>query len=625
MLLSPINTNAEQQPLRSQDRRRSTRYSSPSRRETLWSGSGDQQTGNNSTDDEEDSTSSESSVDINDGQDDLIERMLDKEIQREQRAKEQLRLEKMQAERDGVYKKEMEQEKLEEEKHSHQKFIANAQDNKPWKLLTQTLNAVSATQKLMKAGAARSEEKSGPTSPPPPQVALIPPRKTIVQFNTGAGAAERSRHPTFVSPVSPIPSVAEEGHEDVGGVDGKTEGGVKAARPSRVMSSLAAALRERAKVSSSPQLHDATTPTSTSSGNNAAPAPVQASSTASSTPTPASTSVTGTARRGRSYSLINNDILKFTALHNNSSYSLSGALKTHFYGVETLCRVMEDYVGMTGDDGEVESKGVLVGLSTLLHTIQDVYTLFIQNKDKSAAATATGKNMDEATASDGEDESNAPADQAANPSSASPSPAPSSATPVSFFTIARVMSKHSSVRRLSASLLSKRDAVKEEGGHEDSEGEEGSAGGGSAVLGAENSVSEGSSAPPPSRNTSIYVSNKGASGGPKTASIKDLLLMRAASHQHTYPPNSPQALLLHNIHNPNYSISLVPDSGGGGDEDNTPSILVSELLFLSPELLEGSILTIRQLTLMDYLPPHITWAGLKPLILETLPMFLTEK
>ena len=55
---------------------------------------------------------------------------------------------------------------------------------------------------------------------------------------------------------------------------------------------------------------------------------------------------------------------------------------------------MEEYVVMKGENegggGEVESKGVLVGLSTLLHTIQDVYTLFKLQKDKMGGIGKTG-------------------------------------------------------------------------------------------------------------------------------------------------------------------------------------------------------------------------------------------
>ncbi|RYH25284.1 hypothetical protein EON65_15620, partial [archaeon] len=154
MLLSPINSNTQQ--TRPQDHRKSTRYSSPSRRETLWSESNasGQQTSITSTDDEEDSDTSESSIDINDGQDDLIERMLNKEMEREQRAKEQKRLEKLEEVKESKDSDKGEDrvkggiDKVEEEKHASQKFIALAQDTKPWRQLTQTLNAVTVTQKL---------------------------------------------------------------------------------------------------------------------------------------------------------------------------------------------------------------------------------------------------------------------------------------------------------------------------------------------------------------------------------------------------------------------------------------------------------------------------------------------
>jgi hypothetical protein len=284
--------------------------------------------------------------------------------------------------------------------------------------------------------------------------------------------------------------------------------------------------------------------------------------------------------------------LKFTAFQGSASY-VSTVLQRHFEGIESLFRLFEEKMQTIGE-GEVDSKEVLAKISSLMHHVQDVYSAYqtaVQTQLAAEQEREREQKLVEQRITEEEDEEG---DESSTKDSGPRPAAQQSDKPskgVSFFTIARVMSRHTSVRKVSNALLAS-------GEH-------------------------------------------GTTSSAKAASIKDLLLMRASS-----VPSFQQSMssaLLNNLHNPSFTVPLGgaagiwegkqteaghnKETGGDGDQTSLHQIAISivELSYLSPSLLDAMILTMRQLTVMDYLPGHISWAMLKPVLLESLPTFLTEK
>eukprot|EP00981_Chlorochromonas_danica_P003385 scaffold650_cov201-Ochromonas_danica.AAC.6 len=114
------------------------------------------------------------------------------------------------------------------------------------------------------------------------------------------------------------------------------------------------------------------------------------------------------------------------------------------------------------------------------------------------------------------------------------------------------------------------------------------------------------------------------------SSIRDLLLRRGSSHRssggafastNATPPNNGRLNIGTLQGDPKF---LEAHNAIVMDRNESSMVMNSEIQFINPTLVDAMTLTLRQLTIMEYLPEKITWLMLRPLILESLPTFLME-